>query len=284
MLVGCTLVGAVILAVFIAHRVRRRRQLERDQYRSTFGHDGAMFVVPPSTKSPSMYFASRMYGSHATPGTSSGNRTLDSLDNSSFVMLADSRTQLTPTTTTNTTTSGVTMHSMASLSSSTADFVVGPQFRPEDSTIVDLSASTVSTASTKTHPPSPITPVETQVTRIPHGAVPRPIVEEEEEEMSSFEQQSRYVRLASAESVIYAKKNKFAPDSSGISISSSMSSLSDEYDIVDPDTIREGERRNTELLVRDSEFPKFSSFSESDLLSEDGDDEDRLELAKEHEI
>lgn len=300
-LIGAAAVGIVVVAVFIAHRVRKRRMLDREPYRSTFGADGAMFAVPAGLgKSSGMHFASRTYSSHLTPTTSNSITVLgggsENLDNS-IVMLADSQTRGVnhqPSA------AGVTLLSMSSLSSSTADFALGPQFRPDQSGVVDLAASTASTSSLKTHPASPMT-LDASLTRKPVAGpaaraartnfVPHAIVEgqEDEDEFSSFEQQSRYVRLASAESVIYTKAD-FAPESSGVSISSSMSSLTDEYDIVDPHTIRDGERRNTELLVRDSEFPKFSAFSESDLLSEDGDstagdeeDDDRA-LAKEHEI
>lgn len=287
-LVGAAAVGIVVVAVFIAHRVRKNRMAAHEPYRSTFGGDGAMFAVP-TAKSFGLRFASRSYSSHHTPTMSNSITVLgggsENLDNS-IVMLADSPTRGV----TQPSGAGVTLLSMSSLSSSTADFSLGPQFRPDESAIVDLTAST---SSLKTHPPASPMTLDASLTRkhvagptaraVRAQLVPQAIVEgqEEEDEFSSFEQQSRYVRLASAESVIYCKRDL---ESSGVSISSSMSSQSDEYDIVDPHTLREGEHRNTELVVRDSEFPKFSAFSESDLLSEDGDSEAGDDAAKEHEI
>lgn len=277
-LVGCGAIAVIGIAVFIAHRLRRRQMMDRAS-RSTFGD--ALFVVPNSTgKSPAMFAVTRTYSSHHTPSDRDcgSGPSVDSMDNS-FVLAAD------PVLTKSAVTGHTSLQSMSSLSSSTADFALGPQFRTE-SAVVDFTAST---SSLKTHPASPGDAPDKSAVRIRLGDVPQPIVEEEE--FTSFEQQSRFVRLASAESIIYKKSDhslataayhqpKYAPDSSGISIKSDMSSQSDEYDIVDPGTIRDGERRNTELLVRDSEFPKFSAFSESDMMSELGDSA----LGKEHEI
>ncbi|DAZ98495.1 TPA: hypothetical protein N0F65_004932 [Lagenidium giganteum] len=57
----------------------------------------------------------------------------------------------------------------------------------------------------------------------------------------------------------------------------------DDYDIVDPGTLCDAERRNTETLVRDGRFRHFStvSITDSDISI---DDIKEVRCSKEHEI
>ncbi|RLN94782.1 hypothetical protein BBJ28_00006606 [Nothophytophthora sp. Chile5] len=118
--------------------------------------------------------------------------------------------------------------------------------------------------------------------------LPQAIVEEEEYTQFGYHSGRRPVPqfgtgLARGGRALRAPYSNTARDL-GASSTSTASGRSDDYDIVDPATLREVEHRNTELLMQDGRFVKFSFASDADIYDVDDDFDEHGRRQDEHAL
>lgn len=242
-------VGVVLVALFIARRVKQRR--EQENLKSPDDSDKEFNLQVDRGATPAyMMSAAPVAAGRGRGGSSGAGRPVRASSTSDMPSLL----------------------SMDSLASSTVEFA-NTQYGLPSEPSSNASRTTNASYATSIVSSNPTRPMRPQS------------VVEEDKEYHTYSARKQSVGAATVaqpppprplhQPVYQGVRRK----SSAISLTSG-NTYEDEYDIVVPGTLRDADRRNTETLVKDGRFGQFSNFSEQDVRSVH---DDRF-FAKEHEI